>query len=36
MEETEQVNLGNLCGGAIEEVFQRELVAQITASPIIS
>jgi hypothetical protein len=25
--EREQVNLGNLCGGAIEEVFQREFAA---------
>jgi hypothetical protein len=27
MEDKEQVTLGNLCGGAIEEVFQRELQA---------
>lgn len=25
--EREQVNLGNLCGGAIEEVFQREFAS---------
>lgn len=27
MEEKENVNLSNICGGAVEEVFQRELSA---------
>jgi hypothetical protein len=31
MAEKEQVNLSNLCGGAVEEVFQREL-AQVLAN----
>lgn len=30
MEDKQSVNLGNICGGAVEEVFQRELESVLT------